>query len=315
MPVPDYETLMLPLLEYVSGGVRRARDAADFLGGKFSLTEEERNQLIPSGRTRLLNNRVHWAGTYLVQAGVLRRPQRGHLEITDRGQRILAERPARIDNVYLSRFPEFIEFKRRTRSTNENGLVEDSPKLVADLITSTGTPEERIEAAYAEMNGALRQELLTRIVAADATFFEHLVIDLMLAMGYGGSHADTARHLGMAGDGGIDGVIDGDPLGLDAVYLQAKKYAPGNSAVGRPELQAFVGSLVGRAAHKGVFITTSAFAQTARQYVASVPHKIVLIDGDQLTTFMIRYGVGVRTSRTVDLKRVDLDYFGLAEEQ
>jgi restriction system protein len=165
------------------------------------------------------------------------------------------------------------------------------------------------------MNGALRQELLTRIVAADATFFEHLVIDLMLAMGYGGSHADAARHLGMAGDGGIDGVIDGDPLGLDAVYLQAKKYAPGNSAVGRPELQAFVGSLVGRAAHKGVFITTSAFAQTARQYISPVPQKIVLIDGDQLTTFMIRYGVGVRTSRTVDLKRVDLDYFGPTEEQ
>src|SRR3954447_11063598 len=153
------------------------------------------------------------------------------------------------------------------------------------------------------MNTALRQDLLSRIVASTPTFFERLIIDLMLAMGYGGSHNEAARHLGAVGDGGIDGVIDGDPLGLDAVYLQAKKYAPGNSAVGRPELQAFVGSLVGRADHKGVFITTSAFAQTARQYIASVPHKIVLIDGDQLTTFMIRYGVGVRTSRTVDLKR------------
>ena len=153
--------------------------------------------------------------------------------------------------------------------------MEGSLNLVADLATPTGTPEERIEAAHAEMGAALRQELLNRIVAADPTFFEHLVIDLMLAMGYGGSHTEAARHLGMAGDGGIDGVIDGDPLGLDAVYLQAKKYTPGNSAVERPELQAFVGSLVGRGAHKGVFITTSVFAQTARQYVASVPHKIV----------------------------------------
>ena len=313
MPIPGYETLMLPLLQYVAGSERRVRDTVDFLGNRYALTEEERNQLIPSGRTRLLNNRVHWAGTYLVQAGVLRRPRRGCLEITNRGQQILAEKPDRIDNAYLSRFPEFNEFKKRSRSVKAGS--EHEPIIVDVDLVPTGTPEEQIAAAYEEMNTALRQDLLSRIVASTPTFFERLIIDLMLAMGYGGSHTEAARHLGTVGDGGIDGVIDGDPLGLDAVYLQAKKYTPGNSTVGRPEVQAFVGSLVGRGAQKGVFITASSFAQTARQYAGAVPPKVILIDGDQLTTLMIRYGVAVRTSRTVDLKRVDLDYFGLGQDE
>src|SRR4051795_6099390 len=176
-------------------------------------------------------------------------------------------------------------------------IAEPRPPLIiaADTETIAGTPEERIQSALEELNSTLRQDLLNRIVAADPTFFELLVIDLMLAMGYGGSHAEAGRHLGTSGDGGVDGVINGDPLGLDVVYLQAKKYAPGNSSVGRPEVQAFVGSLVGRGAQKGVFITTSTYAQTARQYVATIPHKVILIDGDQLTSLMIRYGVGVRS--------------------
>lgn len=176
-----------------------------------------------------------------------------------------------------------------------------------------GTPEERIQAALGELHASLRQDLLNRIVAADFRFFELLVIDLMLAMGYGGTQAEAGRHLGASGDGGVDGVINGDPLGLDVVYLQAKKYAVGNN-VGRPELQAFVGSLVGRGAQKGVFITTASFAQTAKQYVVGIPHRIILIDGERLTSLMLQYGVGVRSSYTVDLKRVDLDYFGVVED-
>ena len=306
---------MLPLLQYVAEGQRHGREAANFLSDKFHLTEEERSRLLPTGRKQLMRSRVDWAGTYLAQAGLLRRPRRGYLDITDRGREALAQSLDRIDVIYLNRFPEFLRFRRGNSEEAPSETTEPKPSLTpaADTETISGTPEERIQSALEELNSTLRQDLLNRIIAADPTFFELLVIDLMLSMGYGGSHAEAGRHLGASGDGGVDGVINGDPLGLDVVYLQAKKYAPGNT-VGRPEVQAFVGSLVGRGAQKGVFITTSNFAQTARQYAAGIPHKVILIDGDQLTSLMIRYGVGVRSFHKVELKKVDLDYFGITED-
>ena len=312
MTVPDYETFMLPLLRFVSADSKSIQEAIGHLADLYQLDENDRTVLIPSGRTRLLNNRVHWAATYLVHAGILRRPRRGYIEITARGKSILHNEPSKINRQFLLQYPEFREFLNKSQFSGEAIQTATTIKPIIDV--ASGTPEERISAAFEELNASLSKNLMSRIVASDPSFFEQLIIDLMLAMGYGGSHAEAARHLGASGDGGIDGVIDGDPLGLDAVYLQAKRYSPGNSVVGRPELQAFVGSLVGKGAQKGVFITTSTFTQTARQYVTSVPHRIVLIDGDQLTRLMISYGVGVRTARTVDLKRVDLDYFGATED-
>src|SRR6516164_9571907 len=223
MAVPDYESLMLPLLRYVAGGERPVRDAINSVGDQLNLSPDERQVLLPSGRTPVFSSRIRWAGTYLVQAGLLSRPRRGVLQITERGKSVLAENPKAINNELLSRFLEFIDFRERSRATTGQTLKDEPPPLAQSVQEAPKqAPEERIDIAFDELTAALRAELLDRIRAAPPVFFEHLIIDLMLAMGYG---AGGGQHLGRPNDEGVDGVINEDALGLDTIYLQAKRYA------------------------------------------------------------------------------------------
>lgn len=303
MPIPDYETLMAPLLRLVATGEMSVRSIADQLADEFALDPSEREAFLPSGRSRTFNSRVSWAGTYLVQAGLVERPRRGFLRLTSRGKRVLDEGAKDIDRNYLARFPEFVEFTKRSRQTSDGG---DKDELVSTGDLDDQTPDERIENAFGEMTTALRQELLDRITSSDPAFFERLIIDLMLAMGYG--KAGGGQHLGRSNDGGIDGVISEDALGLDLVFLQAKRYQPGN-VIGVERIQAFAGALVGQGATKGVFVTTSHYSSQAKEYAKRISQRLILIDGEELTALLVRYNVGVRVSRTIDLKRIDLDYF------
>jgi restriction system protein len=297
---------MLPVLRLAAERERTVRECAQLAADEFDLTPEEREALLPSGRQTILANRVHWAVTYMVQAGLLERPRRGVIAATARGRQVLSKHPDRIDNDVLVQFPEFEAFRKRSReaTANEESVALPLPPVGGEAV---GTPEERVGAAAQELTSALRQELLTRITGANPTFFEHLIIDLMIAMGYGGS--GSGRHLGKTNDGGVDGIINEDPLGLDIVYLQAKRYAPSN-AIGVDKVREFAGSLDERGAVKGVFVTTSHFAPQARQYAERSPKRLILMDGEELTRLLVRYGVGVRTLQTVELKRLDLDYFG-----
>jgi restriction system protein len=311
MTIPDYESCMLPVLRFVAGTSERTnRECEDHVAAVFALSAAEREQLLQSGRQRRIANKVHWAITYMTQAGLLARPRRGVVTISPRGQEVLSQEPSDIDNRLLSRFPEFLSFKRRTRSRNEQGGAPQH-ELSAVIADGAGTPEDRIEGAYAELTSALQSDLLSRITAADPTFFEHVIIDLMVAMGYGGS--GSAHHLGRSADGGVDGVINEDPLGLDVVYLQAKRYQTDN-VVGVDKIREFAGSLDEKRSTKGVFVTTSRFAPAARAYAQSSPKRLILIDGDELGRLLVDYGVGVRVFRTVALKRVDLDYFAPEDE-
>lgn len=309
MPIPDYQTLMKPVLGMALDHERPAKDIAKEVAKLYDLTQDEIEDLIPSGRTTLLSNRVHWAITYMVKAGLLERPQRGVVIATARGRELHRTHAGQIDNSVLAQFEEFRAFKARSRAKKDDGATTQTSENDA-IDADTATPEERIDAAAQELNLALREELLDRIVASDPTFFEHLIIDLMLAMGYGGS--GSGKHLGKTADGGVDGIINEDPLGLDIVYLQAKRYAPGN-VIPVSQIREFAGSLDERGAIKGVFVTTSTFAGPARQYAERSPKRLILIDGEELTRLLIRYGVGVRSFRSIELRKLDEDYFSGAE--
>ena len=305
MPIPDYETLMLPVLKVASDGQEhRIGDVVERLGRDFHLTDDERQQLLPSGKQTTFSNRVHWAKTYLVQAGLLELTKRAHFKITDRGRQALARSPTRIDNSYLSLFSEFNQFRARTR---EQGTRVSAGHVEA-LPTETQTPDELLRTTVKQIERALRKDLLDRILAAPAAFFESVIVTLLLTMGYGGSRAEAGQIVGRSGDGGIDGVIDQDALGLDRVYLQAKRYASDN-AVSEPEIRAFSGSLGAAKANKGVFVTTSYFTQPAQAFAERHPFKTVLIDGEQLAALMVRHNVGVRVDETLYLKKVDEDFF------
>ncbi|MBP1885709.1 restriction endonuclease [Sinorhizobium mexicanum] len=302
--VPDYQTLMLPVLQLAAEGEKRVADVADRIADEFGLTTEEREKLLPSGRQRILQNRIHWAKFYMSRAGLIASPARGRFVATDAGRALLASNPPRIDIPLLMREPAFREFYR-----NEGQEASREPSVPAtEPAGSTTTPEERIDAAYQSLNAALRTDLLERIVQNSPAFFERLIVDLLVAMGYGGSHKNAAAQLGRSGDGGVDGVINEDRLGLDRIYVQAKRYAPGNQ-VGRPEVNAFVGSLVGLGASKGVFVTTSTFSQQAKDFVKPLTQRIILLDGTTLGELMIEHNVGVRSHRTVEFKRLDEDFF------
>ncbi|WP_424579370.1 restriction endonuclease [Bradyrhizobium sp. USDA 241] len=292
MAIPDYQTLMLPVLQLASEGEQRVADVVDLLADRLGLTEEERQKLLPSGRQRVLHNRIHWAKFYLTKASFLTSPGRGRFAATQAGRELLAEKPARIDVSVLMRQPEFREFYR-----NEGGGASSTAATSAPSSTGSDatTPEEQIEAAYQTLEGTLRADLLDRIAKNSPAFFEQLIVELLVAMGYGGSHKNAAAQLGRSGDGGVDGVINEDRLGLDRVYIQAKRYSAGN-AVGRPDVQAFVGSLVGLGASKGVFVTTSTFSAQARDFVKHLSQRVVLLDGANLADLMIEHGIGVRTS-------------------
>jgi restriction system protein len=266
--------------------------------------------MLPSARQKLLHNRIHWAKFYMSKAGLLDQPQRGRFVATQQGRALLAGNPERITVEMLMEYPIFRDFYRNSQTRPREGATSRSDKSTPPAVQ--GTPEEQIEAAYAALQSALRQDLIQRILQNTPTFFEGVIIDLLLAMGYGGSLRAAAAQLGRSGDGGIDGIINEDRLGLDRVYIQAKRYAPENS-VGRADVQAFVGSLVGLGATKGVFVTTSSFSNQAQEFVRHLAQRVVLIDGARLTELMIEHKVGVRVSRAIEFKRLDEDYFAEGE--
>jgi len=306
MAIPNYQTLMLPVLVLASEGEQRVGDIIDRIADQFGLTEAEREQLLPSGRQRVLHNRIHWAKFYMSKAGLIASPARGRFVATEAGKALLATNPAKIDVDFLMQEPTFREFYKSDTSTSTETTGTTINVVVSDL--ADATPEEQIETAYQSVQAALRADLLERIIQNSPAFFEQLIVDLLVAMGYGGSHKNAAAQLGRSGDGGVDGVINEDRLGLDRVYVQAKRYAEGNT-VGRPDIQAFVGSLVGLGASKGVFVTTSAFSQQARDFVRHLSQRVVLLDGNDLTGLMIEHNVGVRVSRSIEFKRLDEDFF------
>ncbi len=307
MPIPDYQSAMLRLLNFYSdNGVHSLREAVDRLAREFKLTDEELRQLLPSGRQATFLNRLGWARTYMSKAGLLTVVKRGHFKISEAGLKVLAEKPARIDVEFLRRFPSFVQFKNLRHTDEADPASSRTEEL---LIESKDSPEERIESAHAELKRALASELLTRIHAAPPEFFERLVVELMLKMGYGGSRQDAGKAIGRSGDGGIDGIINEDRLGLDSIYLQAKRW---EGSVGRPEIQKFAGALAEHRAKKGVFITTSTFSKEALASATKHDARIVLIDGEKLATLMIDHGLGVTLEASYDVKRIDSDYF--AEE-
>ncbi|TSJ64167.1 restriction endonuclease [Starkeya sp. 3C] len=301
MSIPDYQSLMLPVLQVASKGETSVPLAEADIAAMFALSQEEREQMLPSGKQRVLHNRIHWAKFYLTKAGYLESPKRGRFVITPAGTALLANPPAKLDTQYLLSVPAFREFYRANQPDEAAGTV-------AQNAAPAATPEEVIEAAFNATQSALRAELLERILQNGPGFFEGLIVDLLVAMGYGGSHRNAAAQLGRTGDGGVDGVINEDVLGLDRVYVQAKRYGPGSS-VGRPDVQAFTGSLVGLGATKGVFVTTSTFSPQAVEFAARIPQRVILIDGKRLTELMIEHGVGVRPSRILEFNRIDEDFF------
>jgi restriction system protein len=302
MSIPSYQEFMRPLLEIlVDGAEHSIRDCYRALADRFNLTDEERTQLIPSGTQRLLDNRVGWAKTYLLKAGLVESPRRGVVRVTDRGRQALAS-SARIDTEYLSHFKDFVEFVA--------GKGDERPGPVAKPETVTEptatTPEELIAAGYEQVQRALASDLSDRVKSSSPAFFERLVVALLVKMGYGGSLSDAGQALGRTGDEGIDGIIKEDRLGLDVIYIQAKRW---DNTVGRPEIQRFAGALQGQRARKGVFITTSSFSPEARSYANLIETRIVLIDGVELARLMIAHGVGVTPIAIYELKRVDTDFF------
>lgn len=300
MAIPDYATLMLPLLEFISDGGEHSIDrAAENLARRFGLTAEEIEKRLPSGQSSYIKNRTGWARTYLKKAGLLISPKRGYVQITERGRQALRENLKRIDRVYLEQFPEFNEFLQKT-NPRADASVGDIEKA------SSQTPEETIEAGYSQYRSQLADELLDLIKSCSSDFFERLVVDVIVAMGYGGTHRDAATATRKSHDGGVDGIIKQDRLGLDAIYIQAKKW---EATIHRPEIQKFVGALMGLRARKGIFITTSSFSEGALEYAASIDSKVVLIDGGELAQFMIDYGIGVTPQQTYEIKKLDSDYF------
>jgi len=307
MGIPDYQTLMLPVLKIAGDGrEHRIGDVVSQLAQDFGLTAEEQQQRLPSGKQFTFANRVHWARTYLVQAGLLEATKRAHFKITDRGRKALAEGPPRIDVEYLMQFPEFVQFKERSWVPGSEIALEFVESLA--VAPQVETPDELLRSTAKQIETALKKELLSRILAAPPSFFEGLIVGLLLAMGYGGSREEAGKIVGRSGDGGIDGVIDQDALGLDRVYVQAKRYAA-EHGVSEPEVRAFSGSLGAAKANKGVFVTTSYFSQPALNFVERHPYTIVLIDGERLADLMVRHNVGVRIDETLYLKKVDEDFF------
>ncbi len=299
MAIPDYQTIMLPLLKFVGDQKEHSlRQVIDALADQFHLTIEERRELLPSGHQAVFNNRVGWARTYIKKAGLLRSPQRGYLCITNRGLDVLKQNPSKIDLELLGQFEEFIEFRtfRREKPAEQKVTEEERER----------TPEETLESAHQNLRIDLANDLLQQIKASPPSLFENIVIDLLVKIGYGGSRKDAGAAIGKSGDEGIDGIIKEDPLGLDIIYIQAKKW---DNTVSRPEIQKFAGALQGKRARKGIFITTSNYSREAKEYASSIENKIILIDGVQLTQLMIDHNIGVSPSATYETKKIDLDYF------
>ncbi len=305
MVIPDFQTLMLPVLRIAAEGEVRISDAVERLAKDFGLSTEARAHLLPSGRQTTFANRVHWAKSYLGKAGLVELTKRAHFRISDRGREVLASPPDRIDIKYLNQFPTFQQFRE---PTDEKDSKSGSSSPVIGMGTAL-TPDEVMRKAHRELEAALADELIQRIRANTPEFFESLVVRLLVSMGYGGSVTDVSKALvGGAGDGGVDGVIDQDQLGLDRIYVQAKRYAEGNN-IGSGAIRDFFGSLDRFKANKGLFVTASSFSPSARQTAEQLSKRIVLIDGEQLTRLMIRHGVGCRIEETLHLKKLDEEFF------
>jgi len=303
--IPDYQTLMRPVLACAAAGETRIGDAVEQIAEKLGLTPDERAQLLPSGKQTMFANRVHWAKTYLVKAGLAEGTRRGYFRITPRGQAALADATATINNAYLDQFKEFQDFKVKVNEAD--GATAATPAQ-ASAPLSTETPDEALRKAHGAITGALAADLLDRLRKATPAFFEKLIVELLLAMGYGGTSEEAGRALGQSGDDGVDGVIDQDPLGVDQIFVQAKRYAEGNN-IGAGAIRDFYGALSLKKAHKGIFVTTSAFSQPAVDTARGLGSRIVLIDGLQLSRLMIRYNVGCRDEDVLHLKKVDEDFF------
>lgn len=297
MPIPDFQSIMLPLLRLAGDNKPHSlRDAVDALAKQFLLSDAERSALLPSGRQPVFDNRVGWARTYMKKAGLLEAPRRAIFQVTARGLEVLKGDPSRIDIGFLEQFPEFKSF--RGRHEKEPGQPPAPPE--------DSTPEETLENAYERIRANLEAELLERVKGCSPRFFERLVVELLVKMDYGGALRDAGKAIGRSGDGGVDGIIKEDRLGLDVVYVQAKRW---DTTVGRPELQKFAGALQGHRAKKGVFITTSDFSKDAIHYASQIESKIALIDGEQLARLMSDHGLGVSLVETYNIMRIDSDYF------
>lgn len=297
MSIPVFHQIMLPLLKILQDKKEHSlRQVIDLLANQFSLTTEEQHELLQSGKQTIFDNRVGWARTHLKKAGLIESTGRGFFRITDRGSNVLEQKPARIDVKFLDQFEEFREFRsiRREKPSDLNG--EDSET----------TPEEALANAYQNLKNNLGNELLQQLQESSPTQFENIVIDLLVATGYGGSRKEAAKAVGRSGDEGIDGIINEDRLGLDVIYIQAKKW---EGTVGRPEIQKFAGALQGQHARKGIFITTSNFSKEATDFASRVDNKIILIDGNTLVQYMIDHNVGVTNFVNYEVKKIDLDYF------
>lgn len=300
MSVPDYQSIMLPLLKQVGDNKEhKISDIIDILADHFKLNQDDRRELLPSGKQSIFNNRVAWAKTYLKKAGLIDSPKRASIIITTRGQDVLKQKHDRIDVKFLKQYPEFLVFQN-LRSSEENEVDTEE--------TITKTPEETLETAYQRIRKSLGEEILNKVIEQKPDFFEKLVVELLVRMGYGGSIKDAGKAIGKSNDEGIDGTIKEDKLGLDIIYIQAKRWKPGTT-VGRPEIHKFVGALAGQGAKKGIFITTSSFSKDAIEYQPKNETKVVLIDGSQLAQLMIDYNLGVAPVNSYDIKRIDNDYF------
>lgn len=299
MPIPDFQAIMLPLLEmFRDGEAKTTTQMYAELADRFGLSEQERTERLPSGNQTRFQNRVGWARTHLKKAELLERIGSGLYKIASRGRDVLAKAPSKIDVHFLDQFEEHLEFRKARKPKIES--------LETEAENTGQTPKEILEKAYQTLRDSLGEEILEKVRQAPPIFFEQLVVELLLKMGYGGSRQDAGSAIGRSGDGGIDGIIKEDKLGLDVIYIQAKRWA---STVGRPEIQAFVGSLEGHRANKGVFLTTSHFSADAKDYVSRIGKKIVLIDGEQLSEMMMDHDVGVTTEDSYVVKKIDSDYF------
>jgi len=296
--IPKYDEIMLPLLKMLGDGREYStRECIERLAKVFQLTDDERRKLVSSETQPIFNNRVGWARTYLKKAGLVEIPERGYIKITERGKKVLEESPEKIDVKYLMKFEEFRKFLNSSNKELDTQRRNEESK----------TPEEVMQEQFEILKADLKEQLMEKIINSSSQFFEKLVIDLIVKMGYGGSFEEVTQHLGRSGDEGIDGVIKQDPLGLDNVYIQAKKWE--NATIGRPQIQSFVGALHGKGAKKGIFITTSKFSNEAIDYANSLKDmKVILIDGNKLLDYMIQYNVGVQLDKTIEFKKIDFDY-------
>lgn len=306
--IPDYQSLMLPLLKNISDGqIHNMQDAISKLARQLNLTEEDLNEWLPSKSQKKFYNRVYWAKAHLKMAGVIENVGKGEFKITNRGVEILKEKPVLINVKYLTnKFDDYKNLITGYRKKDSNKNVSSNEEIEADDLDLTQTPEEQIELGYQKIHTSLQVEILNKLKSVHPSFFERIVVDLLVKMGYGGSIQDAGKAIGKSGDEGIDGIIKEDKLGLDVIYVQAKRW---EGVVGRPELHKFVGALAGQGAKKGIFITTSNFTKEAESYTPKNETKIVLIDGEKLSQYMIDYNLGVSVQNIYEIKKIDSDYF------